>query len=81
MAFRQFAVSLNLNTGEYEGGDLEFPEFDNDLYSPPAGGAVVFSASLLHAAKPVTRGKRYVLLTFLHDAQAEAHRLTIPGAA
>ncbi len=81
VAFRQFAVSLNLNTGEYEGGDLEFPEFDNDLYSPPAGGAVVFSASLLHAAKPVTKGRRYVLLTFLHDAQAEAHRLTIPGAA
>ena len=81
VAFRQFAVSLNLNTGEYEGGDLEFPEFDYDAYSPPAGGAVVFSASLLHAAKPVTKGRRYVLLTFLHDAQAEVQRLTIPGAA
>jgi len=68
-------MSLNLNTGEYEGGDLEFPEFDNDRYSPPAGAAVVFSASLLHAACPVTRGQRYVLLTFLHDQQAEAQRL------
>jgi predicted 2-oxoglutarate/Fe(II)-dependent dioxygenase YbiX len=74
VAFRQFAVSLNLNTGDYEGGDLEFPEYDNDHYSPPAGAAVVFSASLMHAARPVTRGARYVLLTFLHDNQAEAVR-------
>ncbi len=74
VAFRQFAMSLNLNTGEYEGGDLEFPEFDNDHYSPPAGAAVVFSATLLHAARPVTKGSRYVLLTFLHDDRAEAER-------
>lgn len=77
VAFRQFAVSLNLNTGEYEGGDLEFPEFDNDHYSPPAGAAVVFSATLLHAARPVLKGRRYVLLTFLHDAHAELRRLQV----
>jgi predicted 2-oxoglutarate/Fe(II)-dependent dioxygenase YbiX len=80
VAFRQFAVSLNLNTGEYEGGDLEFPEFDNDHYSPPAGAAVVFSATLLHAARPVLKGSRYVLLTFLHDAQAELRRLQLEAA-
>jgi hypothetical protein len=33
---------------------------------------VVFSCPLLHAAVPVTKGRRYVVLTFLHDA--EAHR-------
>ncbi|MBS0331958.1 MAG: 2OG-Fe(II) oxygenase, partial [Proteobacteria bacterium] len=72
-AFRDFAISLNLNTHEYEGGELGFPEFDDHRYNPPAGGALVFSASLLHEAMPVVRGSRYVLLSFLggHDAQAK----------
>lgn len=81
VAFRQFAISLALNTGEYEGGDLEFPEFSDDLYRPQAGAALVFSASLLHAARPVTRGSRYVLLTFLHDQAAEARRTAFEMAA
>jgi hypothetical protein len=50
ISYRQFAVSLNLNTHEYEGGNVMFPEFSDDHYSPPAGGAAVFSASLLHEA-------------------------------
>ncbi len=75
VAFRQFAVSINLNTGDYTGGELEFPEFGPDLYLPPAGAAAVFSASLLHAARPVLSGSRYVLLTFLHDNGAEARRI------
>jgi predicted 2-oxoglutarate/Fe(II)-dependent dioxygenase YbiX len=69
-AHRRFAVSLNLNTGEYEGGLLHFPEFGGLLYQPPAGGAVVFSCSLLHQATPVTRGKRYAFLPFLYDDAA-----------
>ena len=80
VAFRQFAVSLNLNTGSYEGGELEFPEFGNDLYLPPAGAAVVFSATLLHAARPVKSGRRYVLLTFVHDANAEMFRQNLAQA-
>ena len=71
-AFREFAISLNLNTHEYEGGEILFPEFDDHRYSPPAGGAVVFSASLLHEAAPVTKGSRYVLLSFLGSAAAQA---------
>jgi peroxiredoxin/predicted 2-oxoglutarate/Fe(II)-dependent dioxygenase YbiX len=69
-AHRRFAVSLNLNTGEYEGGDLRFPEFGRQLYTPPAGGAVVFSCSLLHEATPVRSGRRYVFLPFLYDDAA-----------
>jgi len=64
-AFREFAVSINLNTQEYEGGELMFPEFDDAGYSAPAGGAMIFSASLLHEAAPVTKGRRYVILSFL----------------
>jgi len=69
-AHRRFAVSLNLNTGEYDGGCLRFPEFGRQLYIPPAGGAVVFSCSLLHEATPVTAGKRYAFLPFLYDDAA-----------
>jgi predicted 2-oxoglutarate/Fe(II)-dependent dioxygenase YbiX len=74
-AFREWAISLNLNTHEYEGGELLFPEYDDARYNPPAGGAIVFSAALLHEAAPVTRGSRYVLLSFLGSAEAQA-RLT-----
>jgi peroxiredoxin/predicted 2-oxoglutarate/Fe(II)-dependent dioxygenase YbiX len=69
-AHRRFAVSLILNTGEFEGGHLRFPEYGPHLYSAPAGGAVVFSCSLLHEATPVTHGKRYVFLPFLYDDAA-----------
>jgi predicted 2-oxoglutarate/Fe(II)-dependent dioxygenase YbiX len=70
-AFREFAISLNLNTHEYEGGELMFPEYDDHRYNPPAGGAIVFSASLLHEAAPVTQGSRYVLLSFFGSAAAQ----------
>jgi predicted 2-oxoglutarate/Fe(II)-dependent dioxygenase YbiX len=80
-AFRQFALSVNLNTGEYEGGDLVFPEYNDHRYRPGVGCGVVFSASLLHAATPVTQGARYVLLTFLHDEAAERLRLAIEAPA
>jgi len=69
-AHRKFAVSLNLNTGEYDGGRLRFPEFGRWQYEAPAGGAVVFSCSLLHEATRVTRGKRYAYLPFLYDEAA-----------
>jgi len=66
-AHRKFAVSINLNAEEFEGGDLRFPEFGRRTYRPPTGGAVVFSCSLLHEATPVTRGTRFAFLPFLYD--------------
>lgn len=68
-AHRKFAVTINLNAGEYDGGDLRFPEFGPRTYRAPTGGAIVFSCSLLHEATPVTRGKRYAFLPFLYDEQ------------
>ena len=73
-AHRRFAVTINLNTGEYDGGDLCFPEFGPKTYRAPSGGAVVFSCSLLHEARPVTRGRRYAFLPFLYDDEAAAIR-------
>ena len=77
-AHRRFAMSLNLNTGAYEGGYLRFPEYGPHLYRPALGEAVIFSCSLLHEALPVTLGKRYVLLSFLFgeaEQQMLARRL------
>jgi len=67
-ASRRFALTLNLNSDEYEGGELIFPEYGAHRYKPPAGGAILFSCSLLHEALPVTKGQRFALLTFLRDA-------------
>ena len=85
-AHRRFAVSINLNAEEFEGGDLRFPEFGPATYRPPTGGAVVFSCSLLHEATQVTKGVRYAFLPFLFDDAAEKIRLAnqqaiVPRAA
>jgi len=68
-AHRQFAMTLNLNSDEYEGGTLTFPEFGGATYKPDTGSAAVFSCSLMHEAQPVTKGRRYVLLSFFFDAE------------
>jgi predicted 2-oxoglutarate/Fe(II)-dependent dioxygenase YbiX len=62
---RRFAMTLALNTGEYEGGGLTFPEYGPHSYDPPVGGAILFSCSLLHEALPITKGRRFTLLNFL----------------
>ncbi|SFI60244.1 2OG-Fe(II) oxygenase [Caulobacter sp. UNC279MFTsu5.1] len=69
-AHRRFAVTINLNAEAYDGGDLAFPEYGSRTYRAPTGGAVVFSCSLLHEARPVTRGERYAFLPFLYDEAA-----------
>ncbi len=65
-AHRRFALSLNLND-DYEGGELRFPEYGRQRYRPAPGEALVFSGSLLHEVLPVTRGRRFVLLSFLFN--------------
>jgi predicted 2-oxoglutarate/Fe(II)-dependent dioxygenase YbiX len=74
VAFREFALSLNLNTEEYEGGHVLFPEYNDHRYRAPTGAGAIFSTAVLHEAAPVTKGHRYVLLTFLHSAAAEVRR-------
>ncbi len=69
--YRSFAMSLNLNTGDYEGGHLKFPEFGPGLYQAPLGGGVVFSCKLLHEALAVTKGRRFALFTFFSGKTLE----------
>jgi peroxiredoxin len=70
-AHRRFSVSINLN-GEFDGGELSFPEYGPRSFKAPPGAAVVFPCALLHAVSPVTHGRRYVFLPFLYDE--EGHR-------
>ena len=73
-AHRRFAVTINLNAEEFEGGELRFPEYGQRSWRAPTGGAVVFSCSLLHQALPVTAGRRYAFLPFLYDEAAARQR-------
>ena len=73
-AHRKFAVSINLNAEDYDGGELRFPEFGSRTYKPPTGGATVFACGLLHEATPVTRGVRYAFLPFLYDEEGRKVR-------
>ncbi|MDF1793427.1 MAG: 2OG-Fe(II) oxygenase [Thalassobaculaceae bacterium] len=65
VAHRRFAVTINLNSDEYEGAEIRFPEFSEAIYKPPAGAAIVFSCSLLHEVMPMLSGRRFALLAFL----------------
>jgi hypothetical protein len=60
-AHRRFAMSINLNNEEFEGGALRFAEYADQQYRP----ATVFSSSILHEALEVRSGRRFVLLAFL----------------
>ncbi|MDE0780143.1 MAG: 2OG-Fe(II) oxygenase [Alphaproteobacteria bacterium] len=66
-AHRRFAMTLNLNTEDHEGGELRFPEYGHASYRPATGAAAIFSCNLLHEATDVTKGSRYVLLSFMYD--------------
>ncbi len=72
-AHRRFAVSINLND-DFEGGELSFPEYGPRGFKVPAGGAVVFSGSLLHEVSKTKAGRRYAFLPFLYDEEAAKQR-------
>ena len=71
-AHRLFALTANLN-GDYEGGEVIFPEFGQTRYRPDPGGGLVFSCTLLHEALPVTGGRRFGLFGFLFDRAGAQH--------
>ena len=64
-ADRIFALTFNLKTDDYTGGELVFPEYGPNKYRPANGGSVVFSCSLTHEALPASAGRRFALLIFL----------------
>jgi len=60
---RRLAMSLVLND-DYEGGII-FPEYNNTIYKPTPCSAVIFPTSLFHQVLEVTKGIRYVIISFL----------------
>jgi hypothetical protein len=79
-AHRVFALTINLNE-EYEGGQLRFPEYGNQLYRPGSGAALVFSCAHLHEVLDVTAGQRFALLSFLYgEPPTEAAQRGAPAA-
>ena len=53
---------------DYEGGDIEFPEFKIKI-KPEAGMLILFPSNFAykHTAYPVTSGTKYALVTWIHD--------------
>jgi predicted 2-oxoglutarate/Fe(II)-dependent dioxygenase YbiX/peroxiredoxin len=72
-AHRRFAVSINLN-GDFEGGEVSFPEYNPRGIKAPPGWAVVFPCAALHMVSRVTQGRRYAFLPFVYDEAGAAIR-------
>lgn len=64
---RHISCIVYLND-DYEGGELEFPNF-NVKIKPQTGMMMVFPSNYAytHIAKPVISGTKYALVTWLHD--------------
>ena len=63
---RKISISIQLSDpADYEGGDLEF--FGMADFQPPRGlgTAIAFPTFLAHRVKPVTRGVRLSLVTWI----------------
>ena len=58
---------------EYEGGELHFPELKKN-FKMDKGSLIIFNSNLLHGVKPVTKGQRYVILSFYFDVEFSAKR-------
>ena len=55
-----------------DGGGIVFPEYNNKAYKPSPLSAVIFPAPLFHKVLEVTKGNRYVIVSFLlGDTEAE----------
>jgi predicted 2-oxoglutarate/Fe(II)-dependent dioxygenase YbiX len=68
VAYRRCAVSVNLNDN-YEGGEIQFPEYGEALYRPAAGAALVFPCALMHRVVRMKARARYTLISFLFGAE------------
>lgn len=64
---RYFTVLCYLND-DFEGGQTSFPQLNYSI-SPRSGKAVIFPATYLHCAEPVSSGEKYVLVSWLTGPQ------------
>lgn len=71
---RLFTISVHLNAGDYEGGQLRFREFGEQTYDVERGTAIIWSCALLHEVTDVTKGRRFILGTHLFNDLAAMQR-------
>lgn len=65
---RKLSASILItNPSEYEGGDLEFVDYHNNLVKAPKekGTIVVFDSRVPHRVTPITKGKRVSLVAWM----------------
>jgi len=60
---RYFTVVCYLNE-DFDGGNTSFPALGSTV-RPQTGRAIVFPATYLHCAEPVTAGEKFVMITWL----------------
>ena len=65
--YRYFSVVCSLND-DLEGGRTSFPDLDYSV-APRCGTAIIFPSTYLHRAEPVTRGEKYVMISWLAGRQ------------
>lgn len=68
----QFGVVIYLN-GEFEGGELDYPELGFRL-KPKVNSLLIHRAELLHQVLEVTEGVRYTLTTFIAGDETTAFK-------
>ena len=72
-SLRKLSYSILLNAGEYEGGELEFSNFDPEgkfkevqNSSEFLGQVIIFPSYLVHRVLKMTKGVRYSLVGWIH---------------
>jgi predicted 2-oxoglutarate/Fe(II)-dependent dioxygenase YbiX len=65
---RAVSCLIYLNPGEYDGGGTTFKHF-NYTINPDRPALVLFPSNYpyLHAADPISRGKKYIIVTWMTD--------------
>ena len=64
---RKLSITIPLNIGEYEGGDLELqlPENVKRIMKLESGNVIVFPSFIEHRILPVTQNTRYSLVAWI----------------
>lgn len=65
---RTVSILIYLNPNEYEGGETDFKFFGISI-DPPEPSIVIFPSNYIytHAAMPVTKGTKYIVVSWLTD--------------
>ena len=70
-SMRKISYSILLNTGEYEGGELEWKQpgkytRSNQTEQEKLGTMILFPSYLTHRVLPITKGTRYAIVGWMH---------------